>query len=241
MDLANTASAPKGGAGFGLSGNQLKIIAMLAMLADHIGLCLLPELKILRVVGRLAFPIFAYMIAEGCRYTRHRGIYLARLATLAAGCQVVYTVFGGGWHLNILITFSMAIATIFAIDGYIKQRNLRSLLVMIAVLAGLVFVEGVAPVLFAEQGFHPDYGALGVMLPMVIYFARNKWEKLLLAAVILLAMAWGSGGVQWFSLLALPLLLCYHGKKGKMKLKYMFYIFYPAHLAVIYLIQYLWF
>lgn len=223
----------------GLSGNQLKMVAMLAMLADHIGLCLLPEFKILRAVGRLAFPIFAYMIAEGCRYTRRRGLYLARLTVLAAGCQTVYAVFGGGWHLNILITFSMAIATIYAIDGHIKHRTPRSLLVMIAVLAGLVFVECVAPVLFEAQGFHPDYGALGVMLPIVIYFARNKWEKLLFTAVILLAMAWGAGGVQWWGLLAIPLLALYNQQRGRLNLKYVFYIFYPAHLAVIYLIQFL--
>ena len=135
----------------------------------------------------------------------------------------------------------MAIATVYAIDGYIKDRTPRALAVMIAVLAGLVFVECIAPVLFAEQGFHPDYGALGVMLPILIYFARNKWGKLFFLALILFFMALGSGGVQWFGLLAIPLLLLYDGRRGKANLKYVFYVFYPAHLAVIYLIQYLWF
>ena len=62
----------------GLTGNQLKLIALITMTIDHVGMMLLPQLRILRAIGRIAFPIFAYMIAEGCRYThsayggRHR-------------------------------------------------------------------------------------------------------------------------------------------------------------------------
>ena len=56
----------------GLTGNQLKLIALFAMTCDHVGLQLLPNVLILRILGRLALPIFAYMIAEGCRYTRNR-------------------------------------------------------------------------------------------------------------------------------------------------------------------------
>ena len=55
-----------------LNGNQLKIIALIAMTLDHIGKMLLPGFTILQIIGRLAFPIFAYMIAEGCRYTKNR-------------------------------------------------------------------------------------------------------------------------------------------------------------------------
>ncbi len=222
---------------FGLSGNQLKLIAMLAMLADHVGLILLPQVKVLRIIGRLAFPVFAYMIAEGCRYTRRRSLYLARLAALALGCQAVYVLFDGSWHLNILITFSMSVATVYAIDGFVKKRSADTLLVMIAVLVGLVFVEVVAPVLWAEQGFHPDYGALGVMLPVLVYFAKGKWGRLFFTGVILLCMGIGSGGVQWWGLLAIPLLALYNGQRGKINLKYAFYIFYPAHLAAIYLVS----
>ena len=56
----------------GLTGNQLKLIALITMTIDHIGFMLLPQVKILRAIGRIAFPIFAYMIAEGCQYTRNR-------------------------------------------------------------------------------------------------------------------------------------------------------------------------
>ena len=56
----------------GLTNNQLKIIAMISMLIDHIGLQMFPDLLIFRIIGRLAFPIFAYMIAEGCFYTKNK-------------------------------------------------------------------------------------------------------------------------------------------------------------------------
>ena len=54
----------------GLTGNQLKLLALFAMTCDHVGLQLLPQFIILRIIGRLAAPLFAYMIAEGCRYTQ---------------------------------------------------------------------------------------------------------------------------------------------------------------------------
>lgn len=57
----------------GLTGNQLKLLALIAMTCDHVGLQLLPQFIILRIIGRLAAPLFAYMIAEGCRYTHNRG------------------------------------------------------------------------------------------------------------------------------------------------------------------------
>ena len=56
----------------GLSNDRLKIIAAAAMLIDHIGAYLLPQVRILRIIGRIAFPIFAFMIAEGCRYTKNK-------------------------------------------------------------------------------------------------------------------------------------------------------------------------
>ena len=66
-----------------LSGNQLKLIALAAMTIDHIGAYLIPDMVIFRIIGRIAFPIFAYMLAEGCRYTRNRMKYMLVLGTAA--------------------------------------------------------------------------------------------------------------------------------------------------------------
>lgn len=56
----------------GISATALKIIGMIAMTIDHIGYFLFPQIEAFRIIGRIAYPIFAYMIAEGCRYTRNK-------------------------------------------------------------------------------------------------------------------------------------------------------------------------
>ena len=221
---------------FGFSNNQLKIIAMFSMLLDHIGVYLLPECASLRILGRLAFPIFAYMIAEGCLYTRNRAKYLALIAVLAAGCQLVYWVAMRSLYQSILVTFSLAIITIYAIDFFIKKKNTFSCVVATLTVLAVAFLVIIAPEIWKEQGFIIDYGVFGILLPVAVYYAPKRGWKLLAAAVSLVAMAAYNGGFAWYSLAALPFLLLYNGARGKYRLKYMFYIFYPTHLAVIYLI-----
>ena len=69
-----------------LSGNALKLLAALFMTIDHVGVLLLPHVIVLRILGRLALPIFAYMIAEGCRYTRNRLRYFGSVFALGVLC-----------------------------------------------------------------------------------------------------------------------------------------------------------
>ena len=101
---------------FRLTGNQLKLIAMLAMTADHVGLQLLPQWGFLRILGRLAMPLYAYMIAEGCRYTRSRSRYFCSIALMGLGCQIVYFFFMGSLYQCILVTFSLSLGLIFLLD-----------------------------------------------------------------------------------------------------------------------------
>ena len=129
-----------------LSGNQLKIIAMITMLIDHIGVNLFPSVTILRVIGRLSFPIFAYMIAEGCRYTRDRKNYLFTIAALGILCQLVFYVFTQSLYQGILITFTISIVTIYAIDGLIYGKNNYSRAAWGGVLLIALYVAFIAPV-----------------------------------------------------------------------------------------------
>ena len=84
-----------------------------------------------------------------------------------------------------------------------------------------------------------DYGLWGVLLAVGIYFGRNHWGKLLLAALLLVLLAADTGGVQWWSLLTLPLLAIYNGQRGKGRMKWLFYFYYPLHLAALQGIAYL--
>lgn len=221
----------------GLSNNALKIIAMVSMLIDHIGYIIFPQYQLLRIIGRIAFPIFAYMIAEGCFYTRNRKKYLLMIAGLGIICQLVATIATGSLYQNILITFTLAIATIFAIDNFLKKKKMPSFLLMALTVAGVIFISYIAPVIFEEQGFTVDYGIWGILLPVFVYFSPTKALKIFFTALILAIRIFLVGKLQLFALLAVPFLMLYNGKRGKLNMKYVFYIFYPAHLAIIYLID----
>lgn len=221
----------------GLTGNQLKLLALVLMTIDHIGAYLLPQYTLLRCIGRLAMPIFAWMIAEGCRYTRNRPRYL--LSLLAGGilCQTVAYGFIRSLDMCILITFSLSVLLIYAADYAGKKKSFLSLCVM-----GAAFVLCFVLCILLPgriSGFRVDYGLAGVLLPVFIYCGTTKEQKLLLCAGGLALLAMTSPSIQWLGLLSVPLLALYNGKRGKAPLKSLFYIYYPAHLAVIYLIGWL--
>ena len=213
----------------GLTGNQLKLIALISMTCDHVGLQLFPEVLLLRIIGRLALPIFAYMIAEGCRYTRNRKKYLLRMASLAAVCQLVYFFAMGSLYQCILVTFSLSICLICAMDRWQQRRDTGSRVLVLGIF-GAVFVLCVVLPDFLP-GFEIDYGLMGVLLPVLIYFGRPV-QNYLLAGLILLGFSYG--GIQWCGLAAIPLLAVYNDQRGKYNMGKLFYIYYPLHLVVIY-------
>lgn len=227
-----------------LSGNALKILAAVTMVIDHVGLVFFPTAVVLRFIGRLAFPLFAYMIAEGCVHTRNPARYFLSVFTLAAVCQVAYTVAMEDWFLCVPVSFSLAIALVFALRRW--KRALFDRALAPKLLWGTAFLGGVAGVWVLTRLVRLDYGFWGCMLPVSASLFRKPenapvwWEKLDTQSVHLISMgscmallALQNGAWQWWSLLALPLLALYSGKRGKRKMKYFFYIFYPAHLLVI--------
>lgn len=210
---------------FGLTGNQLKILAMITMTCDHVGMQIFPHLLWLRIIGRLAMPIYAYMIAEGCRHTRDRKKYLLRLLGLGALCQVVYLVVMGSLYQCILITFSMSVGLIWLMEEEKGKLTGKAQLGILAVF----FICVVLPELLPHTDFKVDYGLLGVLLPVFVYSAGTKG---LLLGLVLLGLKYGA--VQWFALLSVPLLLLYNGQRGKANIGKLFYWYYPIHLVVIY-------
>ena len=213
----------------GLTGNQLKLIALISMTCDHVGLQLFPDVLLLRIIGRLALPIFAYMIAEGCRYTRNRKKYLLRMASLAALCQVVYFFAMGSLYQCILVTFSLSLCLIYALDELQAHPGTKTRIIALGMLVAVFVLCVVLPDFL--PGFEIDYGLMGVLLPVLIYFGRPA-HHFLLAGLILLCFSYG--GLQWWSLAAIPLLSVYNEQRGKYNIGRLFYIYYPLHLVVIY-------
>lgn len=226
-----------------LSGNMLKLIAALSMVADHVGLMFFPEVPLLRLIGRLAFPIFAFMIAEGCRYTRNRLRYFLQIFLLAAACQVVYFLVDGSLYMSILVTFSCSIALVFALQQAKRSEGSGKLLWC------LVFIGGVEAVYLLNRVLEIDYGFWGCMVPVFasVFQERGKPRRKLdtipvhvaMTALGLLILGLDLGGNQLWALAAVPLLLLYSGKRGKLSMKYFFYIFYPLHLGLLQLIDWL--
>ena len=219
---------------FGITGNQLKILALITMTIDHVGAMLFPESTWFRIVGRLAFPIFAYMIAEGCRYTRSKSRYLGLCIGVAALCQVVYFLFMDSLYQCILVTFSLSIGLIWVFDLAVKKKYPALWVAAAIAMLGVYFLTEVLPLLLKHTDYGIDYGFWGVMLPVCVYFSKTKSAKLLLSGLCLCMLGWLYRDVQWYALLALLLLALYNGQRGKWKLKYLFYIYYPAHLVAIY-------
>lgn len=215
--------------------NVLKIIAVISMLIDHIGAYIFPDAYWLRCIGRLAFPIFAFYIAEGMRYTRSRKRYVLTLLVFAIISQIPYGFLREFYYLNILFTFLIAIFAIFLIENYKKNETLY-MIYLLLLGSVLLFVEFLNIV---------DYGIFGVLLILVFYFVKDKKLSLSLGAACLvlltLKMMLFAGftlrsTVQFLSILSLLLLYFYNGNKGKVNLKWLFYIFYPLHLLVILII-----
>lgn len=189
------------------------------MTIDHIGVQLFPRLTILRIIGRLAFPIFAYMIAEGAKYTKNRKKYILTISVTALICQLVYFFVERSLDQCILVTFTLSILLIYALEY--KFLSILSILVCF----------------FLTQILSIDYGFGGIIMPVILYMAQTKQKKLLYGIIMLILISLSLGGVQWYSLLAIPLLALYNGERGMLNLKYLFYIYYPLHLGIIYLLK----
>lgn len=156
-----------------LTGNQLKILALVAMTFDHVGLQLFPEYDIFRYIGRLAFPIFAYMIAEGAKYTKNRLRYFGQMFGLGVICQLVYFFAMDSLYQCILITFSFSVILIYALDYAIKKKNIDAWILFAMIFIATVFLVEFLPSLLKGTDYCVDYGIWGVLTPVLVFAARG--------------------------------------------------------------------
>ena len=136
-----------------LTKNQLKILAMVCMTIDHIGAAFFPQAVWLRVIGRLAFPLFSYCIAEGCRYTRNKARYFGSVFACGAVCVIAFLPFGG-FYGNALITLSLSILLPYGVEAWKSSGKLRFLALTAALAAVFYLLCRTVPI---------DYGFAGVL------------------------------------------------------------------------------
>ncbi len=219
----------------GLTGNQLKLIAMITMTMDHMGLILFPNALWLRIVGRLAMPLYAFCIGEGCLHSRSLPKYLGSVALMGVICQVVAFVGTGTLYQNILMAFSLSILLAMLLRWAQKRNTVAPWVAFGVAVAAVLFITEGLPYVLTGTDYQVDYGFWGVMLPLAVMLGKNRVQQLLLMSVPLLFLSVGNPA-QGFALAALPILIFYSGERGSRKLKWVFYFYYPAHLAVLYLI-----
>lgn len=231
-----------------LSKNALKILAAVSMVIDHVGYVFFPQLTVLRIIGRLAFPIFAYSIYEGCRYTRNRGKYFLRVFLLGSVCFIGYFIYTKTLYFNVVISFSIAILIIYSLQGLKKQLIAGNKNIPRILLSSMLILTSVVLAYALCRRCEVDYGFWGIMLPVwaelldISAFTQKSPEKiksfekpLIYAgfAAGLLLLASDMGGIQYYSLLALLPIVFTGSRRGKLNLKYFFYVFYPLHLLII--------
>ena len=202
----------------------LKMIAIISMLVDHIGYIFFPNAMIFRIIGRLSFPIFTYVLAEGFVYTKDVKKYLLRLGVFALLSEIPFDLAFTGKvfefsHQNIFFTLFFGVLMLYTMS------RMKNIVIQYATVLVTIFVC---------QFLHTDYSSIGVLLVFVFYvFRQRKVEKLLIAGFIFFAL---TGGLQLYALLAFPLITLHNGEQGP-KLKAFFYLFYPAHLLILYLVH----
>ena len=225
-----------------MTGSQLKLIACILMVIDHIGAVFYPDVTMFRLVGRLAFPIFAWFIVVGYKHTKNVKIYLKRLFIFALISQIPFylafkDIYKGKLALNVFVTLFLGVLTIYSYEKSTKNNS------------NSIMVYG-----FLAELMRADYGFYGILTIFIFYKYYEHIKKIVKGQVILnigfqlliVLSLIGSKDSKYltkfstygqpFSLLALFLINKYNGQRGK-NIKYFFYIFYPAHLLIIYLVK----
>ena len=219
----------------GLSQEGLKLIACATMLIDHIGAAFLPTMLWLRVVGRIAFPIYCFLLAEGAAHTRDSRRYGTRLAIGALLAEVPFELlfFGG-------ISLSHSSVMVTLLLGFIAIESMKKL----PRFWPLVFF-GCAVI---AEALGTDYGGLGVML--MVFFAVTRKGSKILQTIGVFIICWMIGGFAWqVGPISVPMeivgaaamvpICLYSGRKATRSkaIQWAFYLFYPVHLTILLLIE----
>lgn len=233
----------------GLSSFALHLIAMALMLCDHLWATIVPGQMWMTMVGRLAFPIFAFMIVEGYHHTSNYKKYLTRMLLWAVITEIPFNLMVGAsvfypFHNNVLWTFAIGLWTMRILDNIRARRK-----PIVAVILSALVVFGM---FWLGQLTMVDYHGYGVLMILVFYLFRgNKWYHYVgqLAGMMYINYFMIKGLVipvelfghafelrqQALAVLALPIIWCYRGRQGyhSKATQIAFYAFYPVHLLIL--------
>lgn len=200
---------------------QLKCIAIVSMALDHTGAVLYPSQIWLRCLGRIAFPIFCFLIVEGFFHTRDVRRYMGRLGVFALISEIPYDLAFRGVpleyaHQNVFFTLLIGIGMMVLLERN-REWPVKAVILLLAMWLAVLI--------------RSDYNFRGVLLIFVFYiFHESRWLAVTAGGF------WNflyQGVIQKYGVLSVLPLALYNGERGR-KMKYFFYIFYPAHLLLLY-------
>ena len=232
-----------------ITGFTLHIFAMAFMLLDHMHATISSNQFWMTCIGRLAFPIFAFMIVEGYFHTRDLKKYVIRLLIFAFVSEIPFNMVAAGgtiwpFHQNVLWTFLLGIGCIYLLEHSKKRGNILLQIITAIIVFTAAYVLG--------NLLMVDYHAAGVFTVLVFYLFRGReWYHYLgqliglyyinfdmLGGLIYIFEVFGKEiqfPIQGLAVLALIPIWLYRGKQGKhsKKIQYFYYMFYPVHLLVL--------
>ena len=238
----------------GLTSAHLHLIGMFLMLCDHIWATSILPYEFLTVIGRITFPIFAFLTVEGFYHTHDVKKYLKRLFMFALISEIPFDlVVGGSWfypfHQNVIWTFFIGVFML-----HLARKQKKRDIFLKAILSGLICVCALAIASITMV----DYYAYGILTILVFYvFRGRKWYHYLGQFMGIYYINWELlGGLvypmsignsyfelpqQGFAILALIFIWLYNGEKGYNKkwFQTMCYCFYPAHLLILGVLQFI--
>lgn len=225
---------------FRMSGSALKVLAVVSMVADHYAYFMLeygsPLYEALRCFGRIAFPVFALLIAEGFAHTRDRMRYFLTLLSVGIVSELPWHMLNGddGSH-NVMFTLALGVVALSVFDRLCEH--------------GIVCFAGVSIIASIAWWFGSDYEWRGILMIVIFYMLRRQtiepWmtrgeicyplqSMLQISLTLPLMSHYGVVG----SILASIAIFLHDGTRGSIKgvvAKYSFYAFYPLHLMLLYL------
>lgn len=231
----------------GLTSFDLKMIATVTMLFDHIAVILVHSKYLyyfFRAVGRVSFPIYSFLLVEGFFHTKDRKKYAGRLAIFALISEIPYDLafqhqFFEWQRQNIFLTLLIGLLAVWGLDsvaagrvrypekmtdavGFLNIQNLARFCIMIGACGAGYFTKS-------------TYSYAGIFLIMCFYIFHGKHRGTILVNAFFNVVMYG--GMQSFGTCSAIPIAMYNGQSGSKKWKWFFYIFYPAHLLILFLIN----
>lgn len=212
----------------------LKMVALGSMMIDHVGYTFSSvwNTYFMRLVGRVAFPVYAFLIAEGCRNTSDIRKYLIRLGIFALLSEIPFDLFMVGrvfapGYQNVFFTLFFGVMAIWAYETALSKKWNHGISVFICIpFAAFAYL------------MKTDYGAYGVVAIFSCYLSKTRWQQA--ASLTLVMFATYVGNISMFAatLPAVLLISMYDGRRG-IPIKFAFYVAYPIHLLILAGISYM--